>query len=565
MHFYRSESFPEQLRRAAWMLGVLIAVTLAPAPRIAQAYSPEHPVVKAMVERGIQHIEDHFQDSNKRSTMSEGGIMLAAYAHHKVESDPANPVVQAGLAVARERVESVRRTNGLRHSAEITYECSVALLLMIDVDPKGMASEIQYLGNALIATQKPHGGFGYLNEQKGDISQTQYCVLAMWTMDQADFDVPKASMGRAVEYLLRVQDPSGRFGYKGNDSGAIGRRVAQDNMQSHSLTTAGAGSILIGGDFFGFWRSGKAMKPEIEGLPPALEEVEDVEEMRRRRETFQVPDDTLLEYVNLTERFMQTTPYRMPNGRSWHYYYIYTLERYKSFLEVARGAQEKEPAWYNEVVEMLRAKQDGDGGWGNYDTDRQNTDASISTSFAVLFLIRSTKKAIGDIGEGLLAGGYGLPDDLTNIRVEGTQIKPPASQVAVNDLLGLLEKDVSGKLDGNSIPQNLKLAKDPKERKQQLARLERVIRGSESYKSRQVAMRLLAQSDELSAVPTLIYGLTDPDKTAKRYARDGLRFISRRFTGFGLSADPEPSEVNRAVDDWKDWYLQFDPGYIFIE
>jgi hypothetical protein len=185
----------------------------------------------------------------------------------------------------------------------------------------------------------------------------------------------------------------------------------------------------------------------------------------------------------------------------------------------------------------------------------------------VLFLIRSTKKAIGDLGEGVLAGGYGLPDDSREIRVEGTQIKAPASQVAVNDLLSLLEGDAAGKLDGNSIPENLKLAADPKERAQQIARLKRVVRGAESYASRQVAMRLLAQSDSLEVVPTLIFGLSDPDDGARRYARDGLRFISRRFTGFGLPADAEEDsrEVKEAIENWKNWYLQFDPGYVFLE
>lgn len=553
---------PDSWPPARWVLLGLLLV----APTSVWSYTPESPVVMESVERGIVYLEElQKEPEGFTDPTEEGGRMLAAYTHHKVRQDPTHPVVVAGLQTATSLARNCIQGGLPVNKAEITYECSVALLLMIDVDPAKYAGLIQGLGNALIAKQKPHGGFGYLNEKDGDTSQTQYCILALWTMDQAEFTVPKAAMDRAIQWLLRTQDPSGQWGYKGVDSGRIGALVPQDALKGHSLTAAGAGSVLIGGDFFGLWRSAKQLKPDIPGLPTALKEAASLDEMKAKRESFKIPDETLLQFVGRSENFFNASPYKRPGGKSWHYYYIYTLERYKSFLEVARGVQEKEPAWYNAGVEDLLKFQSPEGSWGAVEQDPSNSNGKISTCFAVLFLIRSTKKAIGDLGEGVLAGGYELPKDTTKIRVDGTQIKPERVATAVTDLLGLLESEGADKLEGGSIPENLKLAADPAERKKQISRLERLARGSQSWQARRVATRLLGQSDTLDVVPTLIFALTDPDAVVRRYARDGLRFISRKFNGFGLPDAPEEKEIERAVKQWRAWYNRLDPSYVFLD
>ena len=436
---------------------------------------------------------------------------------------------------------------------------------MIDVDQTKYQRQIQGLGKAIIAEQRPHGGFGYLNEQLGDTSQTQYCILALWSMDQAGMDVPKSPMDRAVQWLLRTQDPSGRWGYKGVDSGRVGNLVQQDGRQTFSLTTAGAGSVLIGGDFFGSWRGTREIKPNIEDFPPALSEQKSVAELKEKRESFKATPETLMTCITRTENFFSNASYDGQPGREWHYYYIYTLERYRSFLEVARGKQEKEPQWYNQVVEELAQLQDPGGSWGDPSKVGASTNAPISTAFSILFLIRSTKKAIGDLSEGIVAGGWELPKDTTNIRVDGTQIKAKPVVTEVTDLLGMLEGDDADGLEKGSIPENLKLSDDPKQRQQQLSRLERLARGSASYQARRVATRLLGQSDSLDVVPTLIFTLADPDGQVRIYARDGLRFISRRIDGFGMPTEPTPADIDKAVKNWRAWYIKLDPGYVFLD
>jgi hypothetical protein len=529
----------------------------------ASGYTPDSPVVMEMVERGIAFLEK--PSKARLGAEIDGEHLLVAYTHHKVRQDAEHPLVKRGIEAAL-RHAAVAMARGLPTETEITYQTSVAILLLIDVDPAKYATQIQGLGRALVAVQKPHGGFGYLNEQLGDTSQTQYCILAMWSLDQAEFEVPKAAMDRAINWLLRTQDPSGQWSYKGKDSNRLGSLIPQDEKKSHSLTVAGAGSVLIGGDFFGLWRGSRETKPDIDDFPPALKEQKNLAELKEKRESFKIPPENLMTYIGRSENFLTTQPYRRPGGDSWHYYYLYTLERYRSFLEVSLGKQEKEPAWYNEVVESLSATQGPDGGWANNQQDRSYSSAQISTAFAVLFLIRSTKKAIGSLEEGTMAGGNGLPKSTLDIQVAGTQIKAKPVVTAVTDLLGLLEGDDPNSLEKGSIPENLKLAENPEDRRKQISRLERLARGSQSWQARRVATRLLGQSDSLQVVPTLIFALTDPDEKVRLYARDGLRFISRRMEGFGLPAtDPTREDIRKAVASWQKWYSNLDPAYVFLE
>ena len=93
----------------------------------------------------------------------------------------------------------------------------------------------------------------------------------------------------------------------------------------------------------------------------------------------------------------------------WVFYYLYALERCMSFRELIEQSAEKEPAWYNTGVEYILKTQRSDGSWMGPEA---NTIAD--TAFAVLFLMRSTKKSIEkakSYGAGEMIGGRGLPKD----------------------------------------------------------------------------------------------------------------------------------------------------------
>src|SRR5690606_21197470 len=116
-----------------------------------------------------------------------------------------------------------------------------------------------------------------------------------------------------------------------------------------------------------------------------------------------------------------------------------------------------------------------------------------------------------------------------------------------------------------SIPEDLQLETDPRRRRQQLDRLERLVRGSQSWQARRVAAKLLGTSDDLSVVPSLIYALSDPETVVRRSAVAGLRFISRRFNDFDMPDKPDAQEIRQAQQQWRQWYQSIYPGYVFLD
>ena len=114
-------------------------------------------------------------------------------------------------------------------------------------------------------------------------------------------------------------------------------------------------------------------------------------------------------------------------GRDWYrenykidpagftHYYLYALERYQSFYEAAEGRIVKEPKWYNDGYVWLKNNQEENGSW------KQSTEGldAVNTAFGILFLLRSTKKAIErakSFGDGAMLAGRGLPGDPMAVR-----------------------------------------------------------------------------------------------------------------------------------------------------
>jgi hypothetical protein len=244
----------------------------------------------------------------------------------------------------------------------------------------------------------------------------------------------------------------------------------------------------------------------------------------------------------------------------WNYYYLYALERYMSFQEIARGRQEAEPAWYNEAVDYMRSVQTKDGSFDG------TSGRPCSTAFAVLFLTRSTQRSIGKIAalEANLLGGRDLPKDVSNVRQneEGEVVKPQI----FTDITKLVDalNDPNFTLDEEAMRQVMELPLDRFARDQDLVRMRKMV-SAESPAARLVAVRALAQSRQLDNVPLLIYALSDGDNRIKREAEDGLRFISRKFKGFNLPDNPTPADVAAAQNNWKNWYLSIRPDAKFLD
>ena len=535
-----------------WIGSLVIACLMSGFVSTASAYTPDDPVVKRMVDKGIKFLESYEKESHY-----DGEDVLIAYTHFKVVHDPENPVVKKGLAAA-EKIYNDAAAG--RQTHKCNYEVPLVILLYAAVNLDQYKPRLEILQKFLFSIQKPHGGFSYENEKDGDLSQSQYVTLAIWTLDRSGIRLDYARVSAALKWILRVQDPSGGWPYMGRDPGPGKPLVAQKRVTT-AVTLAGASSLLIAGDSLRIWgETVDDTDPGIVGLPKAIKLYkEDVNVARRKRAT--ISKEPIFRAIGMCEAYRKNTPYK-PRPGDWYYYIMYTIERYESFIEIANGRpKDKSPGWYNDGVDQLKARQGPDGGW----SDRSYSTPNVSTAFAILFLIRSTQKTIFSAADGATRGGRGFDEDVTKAKLINGKAETKAPAQAVTGLLDLLEKDGADELADKALPENLVLATEPKARAAQFDRLERLVRGSSSWQARRVAARVLGKSDDMRVVPALIFALSDPDDKVRRYARDGLRFISRKFDGYGMPNKPNYSELREAQNSWRKWYITMNPSYVFLD
>jgi hypothetical protein len=226
------------------------------------------------------------------------------------------------------------------------------------------------------------------------------------------------------------------------------------------------------------------------------------------------------------------------------------LERYKSFQELFDGELVDEPKWYNDGYEFLRGAQRDDGSWAGF------CGAPCDTAFSVLFLLRSTQKSIrAHLGEGTLLGGRGLPRNLARAKLRNGQVVVDQVRTKIDQLLSMIDDGNDALLHEPRDPSQLVVeAVDEKSAR----RLQQLVRGGEP-EVRLLAVRALARTGNLDYVPALLYALTDPDRRIVLEARDGLRFISRNFNGYGPPDDFTDPQRFEAVAAWKNWYRSIRP------
>jgi hypothetical protein len=93
----------------------------------------------------------------------------------------------------------------------------------------------------------------------------------------------------------------------------------------------------------------------------------------------------------------------------------------------------------------------------------------------------------------------------------------------------------------------------------------RALVSSGAYEARLATVRLLGRVRDLDNAPLLIYALTDPDVRVVMEADRGLRFLSRKFEGVGLPAEPKPHSIKDAIAAWKEWYRSIRPSAEFLD
>ncbi len=520
----------------------------------ASAYTPESPEVRALVKKGVTYIEQNYKKESVGYYGRMGGMCLVGMAMYKYHGNPNHELVQAAVAkcraVCKARVPWGENSN---------YSVGIAIIFLAEVDASLYRPEIEVLLNALMKRQMSNGAWSYSDHKTGDTSQTQYAVLGMWMAGRQNIAVPQTSIERVCSWLMRVQAPNGSWGYQGKDPGSY-QRVKQDK-ETHSLAAAGLGSTYVCAELLGFISPPKEKKSD-NGIPAALKQVGDDAEKKTGPITNKIPAQVLRQTLSSGDRWFDSL--RTLQATEYQHYFMYALERYMSFREIAQGESKKDPDWYNWGVEYLGKTQAQNGSWKSCEAG-----PVIDSSFAVLFLLRSTQKSIKRIVKesGVTRGGKYLPEDLTKIAVDASgQVKDTKETPPIELLMQSLEEGDINSID-SSIPAQLTLSDDPAKRANELIRLRRMVMNG-AYQARLTAVKTIGRDRDIDNIPVLIFALSDPDYRVVKAAQNGLKYISRRIEGFGLKVgDERPSKPQyvAAQNKWKDWYRSIRPDGALIE
>jgi hypothetical protein len=545
-------------RVTAWLI-----VSLGPLAS-AQEYTPDHPVVRKMVENGVKFIV-----RPNESRRDIGYDMLVGYTVLKATEEHDHPTVKAVLPKA---LQFARKVDEGKHEDEkFVYQVAVAAMFLSAQDPVRYRPELEQLRDFLYKIQKPAGGFNYLHGQfsrnEGDVSQSQYVALAFWSMKQGNIDIDPEPLLKLARWFMKVQQRDGGWSYQFPPDANF--------PPTHSLAAAGMSGTLVSGDCVGLVRI-PGMKMKVDGaeeedeedglVPGAFRRVaEKTEKAMAAGQDGPTTKKDVERSIGGGIRWISSHPYtRSPT--TWHYYYMYSRERYESFVELLLGKREKSPQWFNDGVKMFLKSQSKDGGWG-VEADADPVGEVAASCFAILYLLRNTQKAIGDLNSADSVGGYGL-SNVANVGFIDGKIIDKSQVSSVDDALKLLESSSQGSTEDRMLGDRLALDSDPTKRKEQLNRFSRLLRSPDT-RARRVAAKILGRGDDLDYAPDLIFALSEGEKDPQvlRIAENSLRILSRQLDSVKIPKDGPITAANRVEAEryWKSWYLSLRPDYIFIE
>jgi len=512
-------------------IGALVAATRV------QALTPDSPDVRAAVDRACTYLAD-IEDLNSPGPLAITGLVFLKAGR------PDHPRVQQAFV----RINEVLQFQKV--GVDI-YSASLMLIFLTELPDerqKKSAKSIEKLIAHFCEVQKPHGGWGYTHLETGDTSMTQHVVLGLWSADAAGYDTPRDCWERAANWLMRTQDPDGAHGYQGNDPGNF--TPVEQELTTLSMCAAGAGSLFVCADFFGLLNTGL----EDDNGDSVLRKVKKPVQRRQGEESTEVDGAMLLERMAKANRYIDANITDSPVD--FVFYYLYALERYRTFRDFTRGRLDDESDWYDDGAAFLLKAQEVDGHWAS--TKRGCGDV-CDTCFASLFLLRSMYKklrGLNRLGSGLLVGGRGLPAGEGDLQMrKGTVKRKPLSGPA-EELLGIVgnpyDPEFQAAIDGL---EEQSLAGDDDHLNDIQKRLRDLLSHDKSPQQRAAALKLLARTHDLQQVPLLIEALNDRDESVFWAANDALRFISRKFDGATFSNDSTfEATRKRSLTFWRRWF-----------
>ena len=251
-----------------------------------------------------------------------------------------------------------------------TYVVALQTMVFCRASPRSdrvlIRTNVQWLEAAQVKRGSERGGWSYsasTADGGGDVSNSQFAVLALHEAEQIGETVNKETWKAAHEYWIgKQQQSNGGWGYNANDHNVFGSR-----------TCAGIAALVITAA-----KVNDGAARVVDGRVVCCGEQQENEPLERG-----------LKWLarNFSVQRNPGMSSRSPDG--WLYYYLYGLER-AGRMTSRRFIGDHD--WYREGAEFLLQQQDElNGLWQGIGVER---DPQIATSMALLFLAKGRRPVV---------------------------------------------------------------------------------------------------------------------------------------------------------------------------
>ena len=524
----------------------LIAVAFVTTTHAAGLKSTKVPRYDAAVAKAVSFLQS-------AKILKEADFTLAAYALLKAGVDQEDKIVAAGIEAAKERAaQGNYRGIGYDH----IYLSGVDAMLLADSDQDAHFDHLQKIANYVQSAQRGDGSWTDTGpESPGDVSMTQYGVLALWAAKRAGCQVAGASLDNAAAWLVQTGNQDGGWGYRPGTNAGPGK-----GSSTHNMTMAAAGSVavartLLHGPKGGLKKQEKAA-PKFGVLEVAETEAEKAAKSGKAFPNYSPRMNAGSMDSRIDRAFGWNQSRFSPVSSAEHkIYFYYALERAAALADLG-------DSWFTTYGDGLLTLQ---GKEGQFKTHSGETNG---TSLAILYFMRSTQQILDkQYGGGIQVGG----SDLTTLF--GGKDKKKKELGPLDELLGELENvDFSSLENMDEIVEKVQYG-SKEELIGQVDKLKLLLKSPEAA-HRQTAYFALGRTGDFDLIPEVLKGLRDPNLDVNVEALRALRYISRKPGGFGLPDDPLAGPTfssdeqklvrannwrTKAYRAWADWYRKVRP------
>jgi len=534
------------------------------------ANAEESPVIRAAIDRSLPYLQAHLSD------VRGGHKTLVALALFKAGTPLETPALQGALKDIQDRCAG-GQYQPMDGNASI-YAAALDATFLVDTGGERYRPQVQVIANYLLRHQLSTGGWEYPDTpvrpgSVGDTSVTQYACLGLWAVERSGIKIDPGVWLRVLDWHVKSQNPDGGYAYLPSATANLAGSNSTLNMTVNGVASMHIAMLHLAPDLQPLKQNRvKQVEAPVVKKFGILEEVKLQEKPVERRAA--IPQ-AAIEAVRKAYGFVvaRYSPLN-PEAGSFQGYYLYSLERMAALANVSLLGERD---WYQSSSAELLKRQQADG------SVQLGQGASVrDTAFAVLFLVRATAKVLQrstvepGFGEGLLAGGRGLPDDLVAVQLNGRTIRGQNQPVPpLDQLLAALQS--TGEIPLDQVQEQLVEQIQIGDRRSlvgQVDLLKDLARHSNA-EVRRSAIWAIGRTDRLDLGTLLINSLDDPDLGVMIEARNALCWLSRRPNGFGEAEDPlanllpgtpeiQKNEViagwhRELILHWGRWYLDARP------